>query len=81
MSCHSCNYKIKFRTTPGALNYNTSLTIWKDGCAITGITVKETITNKEAKEMGERMVEEYSSQFEPVGEYEVSGRIGMGLLV
>jgi len=36
----------------GASNYNTSLTIWKDGVLITGTTVNGIITNKEAKEIG-----------------------------
>ena len=50
-------YKINIRTIPNS--DHSSITIWRDGTAITGTSFVGAMGNKEAKIMAERMIEEY----------------------
>lgn len=68
-------YKIKILTI--ANRNMSSIVTWRDGTALTGTSFNGTKSNKEAKIMAERMIEEYyNSIWQLVADDDVVGRIG-----
>ena len=71
-------YQIELRTIPNS--DHSSITIWRDGAALTGTSFVGVMGSKEAKIMAERMIEEYyDSIWNLSGEEDIAGRSGSGL--